>query len=219
MEKMKIKPGTKLNLAFEGQAENDFVMKSTFEKSLNDASFLISIPMKNGKHVEMDPFTKLLIKYDIGGDSYLVEGYVDDTVKVGIRTFWKFRRVSGTRVFMERSDVRISAQLEVGMEISWRDQEGQIHDETVEGLTKDISAGGAAIWLNLPLKVGEIIEVNLPPLGRKHGISLLAETCWFRDTEKGNSYRHIGGIRFLFSEKKEKDRVASYVAAVEKQAK
>ena len=61
---LKIKSGTKLQVAFDaalGEQPN-FNMVCTFNKSLDESAFLISIPMVNGKPLQMDESQKLLIR-------------------------------------------------------------------------------------------------------------------------------------------------------------
>ena len=91
---LKINPGTKLRMAFDvpiGQ-EPKFNMICTFNKSLDESAFLVSIPMVGGKALEPDENQKLLFEYGDGEEAGIIAGYVDDTVKVGIRRFWKVRQ-------------------------------------------------------------------------------------------------------------------------------
>ena len=84
---LKIKNGTKLKMAFDVPVEDDpvFNMLCTFYKSLDESAFLISIPMVNGKPLEVDDTKKLLIRYGDGKNAMILAGYVDDIVKDGIR--------------------------------------------------------------------------------------------------------------------------------------
>ncbi len=62
-------------------------MICTFNKSLDESAFLVSIPMVGGKALEPDENQKLLFEYGDGEEAGIIAGYVDDTVKVGIRRF------------------------------------------------------------------------------------------------------------------------------------
>lgn len=214
MEKLKIKSGGKVELVLGGGDKKPFEVKSTFEKNVNEASFLISVPMSQGKRLEADPFQKLLIKYELGGGVYVVEGYVDDVAQEGRRTFWKIRKVSENREFFQRTDERIKVNLEITFTKRWWTPEGLDSAEELNAITMDVSAGGLAMLMNAPLAVGEIVEVGLPSVKRKRGVSLSGETCWFRETEKGNAFRYMAGLKFVFITPKDKDRMYKYIEAV-----
>lgn len=96
---LKIKPGTRLAIAFDAPLgkQPEFDMVSTFAKALDESAFLISIPMKGGKPLAMDESQKLLIRYGHGEDTMIVAGYPDDTVKEGIRRYWRVRRTGRRR--------------------------------------------------------------------------------------------------------------------------
>lgn len=214
MEKLKIKSGSRVGIVLSGDSSGDFSLVSTFEKNVNEASFLISVPMYQGKRVDIDSFQKLLMKYELGGSSYVVEGYVDGTVQEGRRNYWKVRKVNENREFFQRTDERIKARLEVTFTKRWWTPEGLDSEEEMTGMTMDISAGGLAIFLNVPLGVGEIVEMVLPAIGRKRPVNVSAETCWFRDTEKGNAFRYMAGLKFVFINPKDKERTAKYMEAL-----
>lgn len=112
---LNVNPGTKLRVAFDvpiGQ-EPKFNMICTFNKSLDDSAFLVSIPMVDGKALVPDENQKLLFAYGEGEDAGITAGYVDDIVKAGIRRFWKVRRVTEHRQFIKRVDVRMKVALPV----------------------------------------------------------------------------------------------------------
>ncbi len=63
MAQLKLRSGTKLFLFYAGERQvksEDFVIRSTFEKNINESSFLISVPLMNGKRMEPDEEKKLL---------------------------------------------------------------------------------------------------------------------------------------------------------------
>ena len=71
---LRIKPGTKLRMALDvpiGQ-QPQFNLVCTFVKSLDVASFLISIPMRDGQPMPMDDTRKLLIRYGTDKDAMIV---------------------------------------------------------------------------------------------------------------------------------------------------
>ena len=113
---LKIKNGTKLQMAFDaaiGEQPN-FNMICTFNKSLDDSAFLVSIPVVNGQPLQVDESQKLLIRYGTGSDAMILAGYVDDVVKDGIRRYWKIRRVAEQRQFFQRADERVKVTLKIG---------------------------------------------------------------------------------------------------------
>ena len=110
---LQIHPGTKLRMALDvpiGQ-EPSFSLICIFVKPLDSASFLISIPMKDGKPLPLDENQKLLICFGAGSEMQIVAGYADDIVKEGIRRCWKIRRVSEQRQFFRRVDERLRAAI------------------------------------------------------------------------------------------------------------
>lgn len=224
MAQVKIRTGTKLFLTYAGerQAKNeDFTIRSTFEKNLNESSFLISVPLQNGKRMEPNEEKKLLIKYAMGGEDIVIEGYVDDVVKQGIRQYWKIRKVTEGRKFFQRQDERVQIAIHVDYtRLEWiTNTLGE--QRTEEGLTLDVSAGGIAMFLNDRLDVGEIIYVHMPTVGRTKagkGFTVRGETCWLRDAEKGNPFRHTTGLKFIFDTTDEKKKMSAYVGAVSKAA-
>lgn len=77
---LRIKSGTKLRMALDvpiGQ-EPEFNLVCTFIKSLDAATFLISIPMQGGQPLALNDQQKLLICYGPQTDAMIVAGYADD---------------------------------------------------------------------------------------------------------------------------------------------
>ena len=217
---LKIKSGTKLQLAYDaaiGEQPN-FNMICTFNKSLDDSAFLISIPVVNGKPLETDESQKLLIRYGNGSDAMILAGYVDDVVKDGIRRYWKIRRVAEQRQFFQRADERVKVTLRVEYrQETWATNEAGIIPKE-EGMSLDISAGGAAIYVNRRFDVGEICELSLPRIGTsdkgKAIDDIVGTVCWMREAPKGSLYRNLCGLQFRFSEPEEKQRLQVYLENV-----
>jgi hypothetical protein len=205
---LKIKNGSKLQLAFDTPIgkEPTFDMVCTYQKSLDESAFLISIPMRGA-----------------GADATILAGYPDDVVKDGIRRYWKIRRVTEQRQFFKRADERLKVALRMTY---WQDtwplnDDGQI--EKNDGMTLDISNGGAAIYLNRHFDVGEVCMLDLPRVGLgAEGAALndlVAAVCWEREAPKGSLYRFICGLQFRFGDSSESDRVKAYVANIQKKYK
>lgn len=222
---LRIKPGTKLRLALDAPIgkEPEFTLVCTFVKSLDAASFLISIPMRDGKPMALDEQQKLLICYGPQADAMIVAGYADDVVKEGIRRCWKIRRVTEQRQFFRRVDERLKVTIPIRYsQPTWHpDADGVSPSE--EGVTLDISAGGLAAYLNRSLTVGEVCELTLPAIGvSKEGreiTALVAVVCWNREAPKGSTYRHVCGYQFRFADGVERQRVQDYVANIKRRYK
>jgi len=219
-DKLKIKSGTKLQMAFDvpmGQEPN-FNMICTFNKSIDESAFLISIPVVNGAALPIDESQKLLIRYGSGNDAMILAGYADDLVKDGIRRYWKIRRVSEQRQFFQRSDERLKVTLRVQYKQETWDvnEDGNITKE--DGMTLDISAGGAALYMNRRFDVGEICELTLPRIGTSESGKEIADVvsviCWVREAPKGSLYKFICGIQYRFPEPEEKQRMQEYCGNV-----
>lgn len=224
-EELKIRSGTKLRMALDAPfgKEPEFNLICTFVKSLDTASFLISIPMRNGAPMPMDDTQKLLICYGTGADAKIVAGYADDVVKEGIRRCWKIRRVTEQRQFFRRSDERLKATIPIRYtQPTWKpNEDGTLPYE--EGLTLDISAGGLASYLNRSLTVGEVCEMTLPSIGTaKEGHEIpgaVAVVCWCREAPKGSAFRRVAGFQFRFADSVERQQMQDYVGNIKKRYK
>ena len=221
---LKIKTGTKLRMAYDAELgkEPNFNMICTFNRSLNESAFLISIPVVNGKALEVDENQKLLIQYGSGNDAMIFAGYVDDTVKEGVRRYWKIRRVSEQRQFFQRADerVKVTLRVEYSQETWALNADGEIPKE--DGMSLDISAGGAAIFMNRHFDVGEIVELNLPRVGtseRGQALTEVGTVCWVREAPRGSMYRMLCGLQFRFGDSTEKEQLQGYLANVKEKYK
>lgn len=221
---LKIKTGTKLRMAYDAELgkEPNFNMICTFNRSLNESAFLISIPVVNGKALEVDENQKLLIQYGSGNDAMIFAGYVDDTVKEGVRRYWKIRRVSEQRQFFQRADerVKVTLRVEYSQETWALNSDGEIPKE--DGMSLDISAGGAAIFMNRHFDVGEIVELNLPRVGtseRGQALTEVGTVCWVREAPRGSMYRMLCGLQFRFGDPTEKEQLQGYLANVKEKYK
>ncbi len=221
---LRIKPGTKLRMALDvpiGQ-QPQFNLVCTFVRSLDVASFLISIPMRGGQPMPMDDTRKLLIRYGTDQDAMIVAGYADDVVKEGIRRCWKIRRVAEQRQFFQRADERLKVTVPITYsQPTWKpDSDGIIRPE--EGLTLDISAGGLASYVSRRLIVGEVCDINLPAIGTSRegrAIAAVAAVCWVREAPKGSPFRFVCGYQFRFADGEEREQMQLYAANIKKRYK
>lgn len=213
MAELQIKPGSKLQVAFDAPVEQrtDFNMMATFKKAIDDAYFLISVPMLDGKQLELDVNQKFHLRYAIGSEPFIIAAYPEAVEKAGIRTLWKMRKVAEERVFYQRRDERFKIALHLTYE---RDlATGAV--ETEEAMTADVSAGGIALFLNDCPDVGEALQIHMPPVatgGESCEIpTQLGIVCWVRQAPKGSVYRNICGIQFRFGDDLEREAVGEYM--------
>lgn len=223
MAELKIKSGTKMKMAFNSDTP-EFNFVTTFNKALDESAFLVSIPLKDGKPLTVSDDQKLLFKYGADQDEAVIAGYVDDIVKQGIKRYWKIRRVTEMRNFVQRRDERIDLTLPIKyLDPIWKpNSDGVIEKE--EGTTLNISAGGLAININYHFDVGEAIEIDLPNVGSAiDGIGPKAITsiiCWTREAPKGSLYRHVAGVQFRFGDDgSQRETMQNYVAFAKKKYK
>lgn len=211
MARLLIKTGTKLTVRPESRSKDkDFELKCSYEKTIDDVSFLMTIPLIAGKQYLPDPNDELQIVYATSDAAVEIIGFAEDLVKIGPRSFIKIRTVGASRAFNQRADVRIKAELEVKL-IKNKYANGLDSDDEYEGVTLDISNGGIAVCTNLTADAGEIIEVRFakPEKGRRKPLSLRSEICWQRDAPRGSAYRKVFGVKFIFETVTERDRVSA----------
>ncbi len=222
MAELNIPAGTRLNICFAPAVGEtpEFDMSASFFKTIDESFFLLSVPLKGGHPVKVDESQKLLLRYNLGSETMVIAAYCDDVVKQGIRNYWKLRRVSEQRQFFQRSDERYKVTFHVSyMQPTWAPREdGTIEKE--DAMTLDISAGGAALFLNSRFDVGEVCQVTLPRIGTdpegEEIENVVSAICWYRDAPQGSPYRFICGIQFRFANDPERDTVRSYVGNIKK---
>lgn len=215
MAELQIKPGTKLQMAFDvpmGQ-KTDFNMMATFKEAIDDAYFLVSVPMLAGKPLLLDENQKFLMQYSVGDNTFMIAGYPEAVEKVGIRTFWKMRQVAEQRTFFKRRDERFK----VSMRLEYQ-RDNVDNPETEDAMTIDVSAGGVAIYLNDYPDVGEALQVQMPTIrlqGERHELPVqLGIVCWVRQAPKGSLYRSVCGLQFRYADDIERETVKEYMEYV-----
>lgn len=221
-EKLKIKAGSKLQLAFDVPIGKEpvFNMVCTFYRALDDSAFLISIPTSDGKPLMLDETQKFLIRSGIGSNETIVAGYADDVIQDGIRRYWKIRRVTQQRQFFQRADERLKIALHITyMQDTWPvNSDGVVVSQ--EGLTLDISNGGVAFYLNRRFEVGEVCQITLPRVGvsqdGKAVENVIGVVCWQREAPKGSPFRLVCGLQLRFVNTAEKEIYTRYVENVKK---
>ena len=215
MAELNIKPGTKLQLAFDvpmGQ-KVDFNMMATYKGAVDEAYFLISVPMLEGKQLILDENQKFHLQYHVGENAFMLAAYPESVQKEGIRTLWKMRQVAEQRMLFKRRDERFKVSLRVDYQ-----RDASPTDEVEDGMTVDVSAGGLAMYLNEFPDVGEALQVQLPPLrvrGEKHELpEQLGIVCWVRQAPKGSLYRNVCGLQFRYADDLERETVKEYMEYV-----
>lgn len=223
MAELKIRSGTKMKMAFNSDTP-EFNFVTTFNKALDESAFLVSIPLKDGKALTVDDDQKLLFQYGSAQNETIIAGYVDDIVKQGIKRYWKIRRVTEMRSFVQRRDERYDVTLPIKyLDPIWKPNDDGIIEKE-EGTTLNISAGGLAININYHFDVGEAIEIDLPNVGAgADGAGPKAVTsiiCWTREAPKGSLYRHVAGVQFRFGDDgSQRETMQNYVAYTKKKYK
>ena len=215
MAELQIKPGTKLQMAFDGPMgqKTDFNTMATFKEAIDDAYFLVSVPMLAGKPLLLDENQKFLMQYSVGDNTFMIAGYPEAVEKVGIRTFWKMRQVAEQRTFFKRRDERFK----VSMRLEYQ-RDNVDNPETEDAMTIDVSAGGVAIYLNDYPDVGEALQVQMPTIrlqGERHELPVqLGIVCWVRQAPKGSLYRNVCGLQFRYADDIERETVKEYMEYV-----
>ncbi len=213
MAELQIKPGTKLQVAFDAPVgeQTDFNMMATFKKAIDDAYFLMTVPAPDGKPLELDISQKFHLRYTVGADPFVIAAYPEGVEKAGIRTFWKMRKVAEERVFLKRRDERFK----ISMRLTYTRDLASGATETEEAMTADVSAGGMALYLNDYPDVGEALQVTLPPVtldGQTYeAASQLGIVCWVRQAPKGSLYRNICGIQLRFADDLEREAFSQFI--------
>ena len=167
---------------------------ATFKETIDDAYFLVSVPMLAGKPLLLDENQKFLMQYSVGDNTFMIAGYPEAVEKVGIRTFWKMRQVAEQRTFFKRRDERFK----VSMHLEYQ-RDNVDNPETEDAMTIDVSAGGVAIYLNDYPDVGEALQVQMPTIrlqGERHELPVqLGIVCWVRRRHRARNGERVHGIR------------------------
>lgn len=214
MPKLKIPSGTKIDLQLIKDNEKKVLaLKSTFEKNVDDVSFLVSAPLHKGKYIIFEQFDKLTIKYHQGQTKRILSGYIEQYVQIGVRNYWQVHIVSEEREFVRRAHERIKASLRVSYNKYTMENIMQKRDK-MYALSRDISAGGVSLRINEYLQPEEIVEVTLPPLGNIKSFSQKAEARWIMSTENNKAFSYIAGFRFIFKNSEEKESMKTYVSSL-----
>lgn len=216
-EKLNIKSGTRLHMALTSPSNGDpvFDLVCTFHRELDGSAFLVSVPLRGGTPLPLDESRRLLLRYGSGSAACLIAGYADDVVHEGIRRYWKIRRVSNPRPFVQRADERFKLALRVlYRQDTWAlDSSGDILRD--DALTLDISYGGMALYLSHRFAVGEICRLTLPHVGTspdgREIPDLVGVVCWEREAPTGSPYRMLCGLQLRFANTAEKEIYVRYV--------
>lgn len=216
---LQIKHGAKMRVAYDAPVSQEpkFNMVCTFNKAIDESAFLVSVPMVGGKALIPEDTQKMLFQYGEGDDAQIIAGYVDDTVKEGIRRYWKVRRVTEQRQLIKRIDVRMKIELPVQfMQDTWAlNSDGEIDKE--QGQTMDISNNGLAVYMNHWFDVGETRIGTVSSGQKSHDV--VGVVCWMRELPKGGAFRFVAGIQLRFADLEERKQMQEYVAYVKKRYK
>lgn len=215
MEKKGVSPGTKLDIKLESMLhDSDFSLKSTYEKRVNDTYFLITSPIKNGAPYVIGDKDRLYIECTENDVKFSVEGYVEEYVRKGIRTYLSVHRATPWASFISRADPRVKLDAMIKVEKKRWLSEQDMEIELLDARTLDMSAGGVALYVNLKPQVGEFLDLIFPKIKSTKELAIRGEVCWVRDSERGNPFRNIVGLRFFLNDKAEKERVHVMIDAM-----
>lgn len=222
MAELNITQGTRVQIGFAPEIGTapEYNMSATFFKALDDVTFLLSIPLKDGKPVVISETQKLLLKYEFRSEPMIFSAYCDDVVKQGIRSYWKLRKVTEPYQIFRRKDERYKVALKMNYHHpSWLpDKNGAVEEE--EGISLDVSAGGAALFLNNRFDVGDVCVMTLPRVSQEpEGAPIsgvVAAICWYRDAPPGSVCRFVAGVQFRFEDDVERNRLRAYIDHVKK---
>ena len=141
-------------------------------------------------------------------------------MKQGIRSYWKLRKVAEQHHFFKRKDERYKVTFRIDYSHpSWMpDETGKIDRE--EAVTLDISAGGAALFMNSRFDVGDVCQIYLPRINQEPDGApiddVISAICWYRDAPIGSPYRFVAGLQFRFADDVERNRMRGYIDCIKK---
>lgn len=209
--------GTRIRIATEQKPGEvaKFDVMSTFHHAQDEAYFFVSVPLVEGKPLEVDDSQKLLLMYEVGGEQMLMAAYRDDTVQIGLRRYWKLRLTTMPHHFVARSEVRIKASLRC---LYRADNEPD--EEMTDAMTLDISTRGAALYLDRRFRVGDYLQLALPKAGASaEGEApqiVIGAVCWTREAPKGSYYRNLCGLQYRFADDLQLEQMQKYCAYVKR---
>lgn len=220
MAELHIKPGSKMRVAFDAPvgSKTEFNMLATFKRAIDEACFFVSAPMLDGHALTLDENQKFLLQYGEGENTFVIAAYPECVEKVGIRTFWKMRKVAEQRVFTKRRDERFK----VAMHVSYQ-RDTVFGNHKADATTIDVSAGGLALYVDDYLEVGEALRVSMLPIqlgSEMHELPAeLGIVCWLRPAPKGSLYRNVCGLQFRYADELEREQMKEFVGFVREKYK
>ncbi len=217
MEPTGIKPGTKLTLGLYSRKNDDqsFSLSSTFECDEQNGEFLIAAPFYMNSLYPIQPGELLFVSFSDKDARYDMQGTVTDRFKEGDLAFVRVNRITEIVRTQRREDFRLEVVLDIDLERMLEKNE-RFFTHVVKARTIDLSGGGSALYCDEYIPEGEKIVAGLP-IGEKGGLVYVnSEIRWIRRGEPEASYKYFVGLKFLFKQNTDKEKVVKYIFGLQR---
>lgn len=184
MPGMELMSGVKLDLLLGGT-----ILKSTFFEAMGEDACLISVPLKSTKVDVSLPNQELTMSFARGNERFTCRAMTMGVRKIGMRNYLELK-LTESPVSQRRTYLRLQATIPT---MIMRSGDSTAH----AAQTLDISSGGAAVETDVPLGIGESIQIVF----RRKGLEKRpfdCEVCWLRRAESTRSFPLAVGVRFAF---------------------
>ena len=193
---------------------------SSFEAPVNDDVFLIAAPMLRSEVYPIGNGERVKIIYFDASASFESDAVVGERVRKDGLNYIQMICASGVIRKQRRSDFRISVLLDA--EVLLCDPNNALAPVPgavpKKGIINDVSAGGAAMYIDEDIPKGSIVLTTLPADVYGHPKEMLSEVQWVRLPDSPDApMKFYMGVRFIFESDKDKEALVRYT--IEQQRK
>ena len=222
--------GTRLYIKTDSSIEHhpELALVSVFEATLPDNYVLISAPFYKGSFYPLHPGETLYVHFVNKDGRYDFMCAVAERVRQGGLHFIKARLTSKIAHSQRRDHYRLQRTMKGTLSTEKADElidgEGNVVSpvdaliEQTECLTFDISAGGVCLYARKSFAPQDVVTISLPinfenpleapPAGRF--VDFVSEVMWCKPSER-ETFDFCVGLRFLFENNRERERMVQYV--------
>lgn len=209
-----IHTGTRLELEIYTNVGDkiDISFISMFEQMLGEQLVLISAPMHEGNLYPVRIGWIMYVYFFHDEKLYMFGSRVVDRITIGNMSFLKIEIISDIKHIQRRNYFRFECTLPVEYRkidyLIYQEQKDEvIFNKT---LTKNISGGGACIFLNENIGINQLLECRIK-LEHNKVINFLGRVKRVRELERDCNYKYETGVGFEVIEDCDKETIIKYI--------